>query len=137
MKGFAYPGFYVSVTLKNFPAQNLQAHSSQYPIILTFLLKHERKMTQLHLKVRRNPYYPLNDTVIESHQNYLISMGFRRIVVRPIFSQIIQGSEKTKYIKSIKEDYESYFLCSFYYYNYFPPASVQIHRVNQVNLQEK
>ena len=94
-------------------------------------------MTQLHAKVRRNPYYRANDSTIESNQHFFISMGFRRIVVRPIFSRIIQGSEKTKYTKNIKEDYESYFFCSFYYYNYFPPAPVQIYRVNQFNFADK
>jgi len=32
------------------------------PLIATFLMKHERKMTMLHARVRRNAYYPLNDT---------------------------------------------------------------------------
>lgn len=94
-------------------------------------------MTQLHLKVRRNPYYANNDTVIESNQYYSISLGFRRVVLKPIFSKIIPGTEKTKFIKKIGEDYESYFYCSFYYYNYFPPAPVQIYRVNQLNFNSK
>lgn len=100
------------------------------------MLKHEQKMTQLHLKVKRNPYYPANDTVIESNHQYLVMMGFRRFVTRPIFSKMINGSNKTKFVKKITEDYESYFFSSFYYYNYFPPAPVQIFRVNQFNVEE-
>lgn len=80
--------------------------------------------------------YPGNDTVIKSNDQYLISMGFRRFLTRPIFSRVINGTEKTKYIKKIEEDYESYFFCSFYYYNYFPPAPTQIFRVNQFNTSE-
>ena len=80
--------------------------------------------------------YPGNDTVIKSNDQYLISMGFRRFLTRPIFSRVINGTEKTKYIKKIEEDYESYFFCSFYYYNYFPPAPSQIFRVNQFNTSE-
>jgi len=49
-------------------------------------------MTQLHAKVRRNPYYTNNDTMIESNQYFAISMGFRRMVVRPIFSRVVSGS---------------------------------------------
>lgn len=94
-------------------------------------------MTQLHLKVRRNPFYPSNETPIESGQHYAISLGFRRIVVRPIFSRVIPGTEKTKFTKKIGEDYESYFYCSFYYYNYFPSAPVQIYQVNQLNFKER
>jgi pre-rRNA-processing protein TSR1 len=91
-KAFAYPSFYISVTIKGFPADKIVQHSAVYPIIMTFLLKHERKMTQLHTKVRRNPYYPSNNTIIESNQYYSISMGFRRIVVKPIFSRVIPGT---------------------------------------------
>ena len=65
-------------------------------------MKHEHKMTQLHLKVRRNPYYPSNINDVVSNEKYFISMGFRRILVAPIFSRIIQGTDKTKYAKNIK-----------------------------------
>lgn len=83
---------YISVTVKGFPKNSLLQHSSVYPTIMVFLLKHERKMTQLHLKVRRNPYYANNDTVIESNQYYAISLGFRRVVLKPIFSKVIAGT---------------------------------------------
>ena len=36
------------------------------PIILSFLLKHERKMTVLHGKVQRNPFYE-GDSVVNSN----------------------------------------------------------------------
>ena len=93
-------------------------------------------MAQIHAKVRRNPHYPANDTVINSNELYLVSMGFRSFITRPIFSRVINGSDKTKFIKKIEEDYESYFYCSFYSYNYFPPAPIHIFRINQFNTAE-
>ena len=60
-------------------------------------------------------------------------MGFRKIYITPIFSRCINGTEKTKYTKKITEDYENHYYCSFYYYNYFPPAPFSIYKVNQVN----
>ena len=93
-------------------------------------------MTQLHLKVRRNPYYPSNVNEVVSNEKYLVSMGFRRFYIAPIFSRIIQGTDKTKYIRNIKEDYESYFYCSFYHYNCFPSAPVHLYRVNQLNASD-
>lgn len=56
-RGFAYPGFYVKVTLKGVDAQKLAAYTAKMPLVLSFLLKHERKMTVLHGKVQQNPYY--------------------------------------------------------------------------------
>lgn len=63
-KAFAYPGFFISVVVKGLESRekDLEAILMKGPLIATFLLKHERKMTMLHARVRRNPYYPLNDT---------------------------------------------------------------------------
>ncbi len=68
-KGFAYPGFYVSITIRGLEnsVDALQKHISQGPLIASFLLKHERKMTMLHAKVKRNAFYPLNDVEIKSN----------------------------------------------------------------------
>lgn len=63
-------------------------------------------------------------------------MGFRKFYIKPIFSRCINGTEKTKYTKVIKEDYENHFFCSFYYYNTFPPAPFSIYKVNQLNLDQ-
>jgi hypothetical protein len=60
-KGFAYPGFFVSITIKGFPKDKLEKHLERFPLIMSFLLKHERKMTTLHGRVKRNAYYPQND----------------------------------------------------------------------------
>jgi hypothetical protein len=46
----------------------------------------------LHARVKRNAYYPLNDAQVESNQTYLISMGFRKIYLQPIFSRCINGT---------------------------------------------
>lgn len=63
-------------------------------------------------------------------------MGFRKFYIKPIFSRCINGTDKTKFTRKIKEDYESQFYCSFYYYNYFPPAPFSIYKVNQLNVEQ-
>lgn len=127
-KGFAYPGFYVKVTLKNVPIELLQKHGKSAPLILSFLFKHERKMTLVHLRVKRNEYYPSMETPVESNRSHLISFGFRRFFATPIFSKCFNGCDKTKFRNSFV-DYEHYYYCSFYYYNTFPPAPVSICRI--------
>ena len=49
-RGFAYPGFYVKVTIKDLKAEQIQ-NMGNLPLILSFLLKHEKKMTVLHGKI--------------------------------------------------------------------------------------
>ena len=49
-RGFAYPGFYVKITIKDLKPEHIQ-NIGNMPLILSFLLKHERKMTVLHGKV--------------------------------------------------------------------------------------
>lgn len=39
-KGFAYPGFYVRITIKNISLDLLKKHGMTSPLILSFLLKH-------------------------------------------------------------------------------------------------
>jgi hypothetical protein len=83
------------------------------------LLQHERKLTVVHTKLARNP------TVLEpmaSKKDYIVNIGFRREVINPIFSRIYAQNTKTKYVKNIKDN--SYYSCSFYYNNIYPPAPV-------------
>ena len=56
------------------------------------MLKHERKMTQVHLRVRRNQVYPDDDVPVISNKLYEIQLGFRKLTVKPIFSRILGGS---------------------------------------------
>ncbi len=82
--------------------------------------------------MRRNPHFE-EEAQISSNEPYCIHMGFRKFVIEPIFSRVIGGSEKTKYCKTIKENYSDYFLCSFYYYNCYPPSPALVYRVNKLN----
>ena len=70
------------------------------PLVLSFLLKHERKMTVLHGKVQINPYYEAN-VEMNSGSLVMISLGFKRLLVNPIYSRCLNGTEKTKYTKKI------------------------------------
>lgn len=99
-RGFAYPGFYVRVTLKGVDAHKLANYTTKMPLVLSFLLKHERKMTVLHGKVQQNPYYE-GSSEVESNGLVMVSVGFKRLLVNPIYSRCFNGTEKTKYTKKI------------------------------------
>jgi pre-rRNA-processing protein TSR1 len=110
-------------------------HIKQEPLVLSFLLKHERKMTVLHGKVQKNPFYQ-GENKVESNQMVMVSVGFKRLLIEPIYSRCINGTEKTKFTQSIGEDYESHFFCSFYHHNYFPTSPFLVFRVNPLNVNQ-
>lgn len=128
-KGFAYPNFYVRITIKNVPFEQLKELGVNAPLVLSFLLKHERKMTVQHFRVKRNPYHPDPTVPVESGRSYYLCFGFRKIFAQPTFSKCFNGCDKTKFRKSFI-DFESHYYCTFYYYNVFPPASVAIYCVD-------
>lgn len=50
------------------------------------LLKHERKMTQMHIKIHRHPQC---DIKLKNKENINVQIGFRRAIVNPIYSRIL------------------------------------------------
>jgi len=48
--GFVFKGMYIKVFIKDFPFNKLDIKK---PIIVSTLLKNERKMTILHMKIQR------------------------------------------------------------------------------------
>lgn len=48
------------------------------PFIVSGLLRHERKMTVMNLKVKRNPEY--NEGIIESKKDVEIHLGFKKFM---------------------------------------------------------
>jgi hypothetical protein len=59
--------------------------------VLSFLLKHERKMTVLHGKVEKNAYYE-GENAVNSNELVMVSVGFKRLLVEPIYSRLINGA---------------------------------------------
>lgn len=85
----------------------------------------------LHTKLRRNPFDPSGEIPVESNKSYLLSLGFRKLTITPIFSRCLNGCDKTKYVREIGDDYENYFYCSFYGSNYFPPAPALLYDLHR------
>lgn len=92
-------------------------------------------MTVLHGKVQKNPYYQGENTV-NSNELVMVSVGFKRVLVEPIYSRCINGTDKTKFTKGIGEDYDNNYFVSFYHHNYFPPSPFLVFRVNRLNTSQ-
>lgn len=121
-QAFAYAGFYIKIHIKGFPLDKLSAHPKEKALILSTVLKHERKMTVVHLRMRRNIEYT-SEKLIQSKNNYVMHMGFKRAVINPIFSKAYNNNTKSKYVQKMK-DFNQTYLASFYYYNVYPPCNV-------------
>jgi hypothetical protein len=119
----------VRVTLSGVDVARVGEYARKMPLLLSFLLKHERKMTVLHGKVQANPHYE-GDAEVQSNEQVMVSVGFRRLLVSPVFSRCFNGTEKTKFTKRVGSDSEGYFFCSFYGLNQFPPSPFLVFRVN-------
>lgn len=114
------PGLRVKIFVKNFPQQFISKLTEQGKIIIiSGVLKHERKMTQMHVKLRRAPEFHGHMT---SKSPIEVQVGFRRATVEPIYSRMMTNTNKTKYLKTIKDD--AYYIASFYFLCTFPPQKV-------------
>jgi hypothetical protein len=68
--------------------------------IISSLLKHERKMTMLHLRVKKNDAPELAEHSIRSKQACEINLGFRRFTTQPIYSRYYPVRMHNLYIKN-------------------------------------
>jgi len=48
-------------------------------------------MTVVHGKVEKNPYYE-GENVVHSNDLVMVSVGFKRLLVEPIYSRLINGA---------------------------------------------
>lgn len=121
-EAFAYAGMYIRIYLKNFPIEKLNAHNQEFPIIISSLLKHERKTTLMHFKVN------LSDDFKEcaSKKSYDVHLGFRKFNTSLIFSRIYPNNKKTKYVKVVKNTNGQPILASLYYYCTYAPCPVLV-----------
>lgn len=95
--GLRVSGKYVKITLKNF--KDFHLLTTTKPLILSTLLKHERKLCVMHLKINLRENY--NEPVY-SKQLVEIQIGFRRILSRPIYSTQVGETDKFKKERKIE-----------------------------------
>lgn len=119
----AFKGFYVKLYLENFPVNDLVNVDPTKPIIVSSLLKYERNVSVLNMKVRR---LFESSEIVKSKEKMEIHLGFRIMNTEPIFSKIFAGCNKTKYDKRTFRD--QVYLASIYGEVTFPPANALFFR---------
>ncbi|XP_074279148.1 uncharacterized protein LOC141604620 [Silene latifolia] len=90
------PGTYARLYIKEVPlsvASKLYTRAKTMPIISCGLLQHESKMSVLHFSVKKHDSY---SEPIKGKEEMIFHVGFRQLVVRPIFSTDNTNSDKHK-----------------------------------------
>ena len=111
--GMKLSGHYVKVSLMNFNFDDvIKYRVKEIPCVLSTLLDHERKLCVMNYKF--TPYYEQEDHIIQNLNKKVIECqcGFRRYLIKPIFSADNYGSDKVKFQKYLQKD--KFFICTAY-----------------------
>lgn len=108
------PGQYVELHIKLGAASAVQLPS---PLIVTGLLEHEQRATLVHCVVRKQC-----DRPVASKERLIAQVGFRRFIVRPIYSEHSGGGTMHKFERFMPS--ASHCVASFYAPVQYPPAPV-------------
>ena len=104
-EGLKLNGNYVKIIVLNFDFDNLKYCSEDIPMVLSTLLDHERKLCVMHYKFTAN--YEQDNTIVENMNKNVFEChcGFRRYLIKPIFSNdIFTGGDKLKIQKYLEKD---------------------------------
>ncbi|KAL6044458.1 ribosome biogenesis protein tsr1 [Balamuthia mandrillaris] len=114
------PGTYITVHIKDVPSTITSTVSATKPFVLSGLFKHEHKKSVLNFAVQRHGSYTLP---IKSKDRLVFQFGFRRFVVRPIFSENT-ASDKHKFERFFRLNRSS--MATIYGPVVFPPCPLLI-----------
>jgi pre-rRNA-processing protein TSR1 len=104
-EGLKLNGNYVKIIVTNFEFENLKYGNEDIPLVLSTLLDHERKLCVMHYKFTAN--YEQDNTIVENMNKNVFEChcGFRRYLIKPIFSNdIFTGGDKLKIQKYLEKD---------------------------------
>ena len=104
-EGLKLNGNYVKIIVTNFEFENLKYINEDIPLVLSTLLDHERKLCVMHYKFTAN--YEQDNTIVENMNKNVFEChcGFRRYLIKPIFSNdIFTGGDKLKIQKFLEKD---------------------------------
>ncbi|KAJ3215373.1 hypothetical protein HDU67_000529 [Dinochytrium kinnereticum] len=82
----------VSIFVKNVPRDSHDRNDATRPFILFSLLPHEHKMTVASFTAQRIDPPSESAPIIKSKEEILIQFGFRKYIIRPVYSSDNRGS---------------------------------------------
>ena len=104
------PGAYVEILVADVSRAWIAARQSGMPVVLSALLPHEEKLTVMHGSLQRSStWYP---QTVKSRDLLLARIGFRRVLIHPLFADTGIKCDKSKYVKYLPPT--GFFTCTFY-----------------------
>ena len=137
-EGLKLNGNYVKIIVMNFEFENLKYANEDIPMVLSTLLDHERKLCVMHYKFTAN--YEQDNTIVENMNKNVFEChcGFRRYLIKPIFSNdIFTGGDKLKIQKYLEKD--KFYVMSTYAQLTYPnsPIILFAHKTINDKIEEK
>ncbi|KAF9946499.1 hypothetical protein BGZ65_009651, partial [Modicella reniformis] len=86
------PGTHINLYIANVPRSVMDTYCVSRPFIVFGLLQYEHKMGVINFVVTRNAEY---EGVVKAKDPLVLHCGFRRFVVRPVFSQNTRNGKGT------------------------------------------
>ena len=137
-EGLKLNGNYIKIIVTNFDFENLKYVNEDIPMVLSTLLDHERKLCVMHYKFTAN--YEQDNTIVENMNKNVFEChcGFRRYLIKPIFStDIFVGGDKLKIQKYLEKD--KFYIMSTYAQLTYPnsPIILFTHKTVNDKIEEK
>ena len=137
-EGLKLNGNYIKIIVTNFDFENLKYANEDIPMILSTLLDHERKLCVMHYRFTAN--YEQDNTIVENMNKNIFEChcGFRRYLIKPIFSNdIFVGGDKLKIQKYLEKD--KFYVMSTYAQLTYPnsPIILFTHKTVDDKIEEK
>ncbi|KAL0220023.1 hypothetical protein P9112_005676 [Eukaryota sp. TZLM1-RC] len=122
-------GNYVTIELFNVPS-DFEDKFSQFESILSLsgLMKNEGKMTMIHCALILEGEE--DEKLLESFNEISVRLGIKKLVIRPVFSEKLSGSDKLKYCKNVYA--KRTYVMSFYGPLFYAPMPILL--INQSKL---
>ena len=90
-------GDYVEICIRGVSRQWLASHLNSLPLLISWLLPYEEKLTVVHSTVQRSSSW--SPEPLKSRDLLSIHMGFRHLLIRPLFAESGIRCDKCKFVQ--------------------------------------
>lgn len=129
--GLATIGSFIEVHVMGVSAAWVAQHAAAQPVLLSGLLPYEEKLTVMHSTFQRSSSW--SPAPLKSRDLLVAHLGFRRVLIHPLFGDSGIRCDKLKYMKYVPST--GFVTCSFYAPLCFRPCPLLAFKPRQNNAE--
>lgn len=129
--GLATIGSFIEVHVMGVSAAWVAQHAAAQPVLLSGLLPYEEKLTVMHSTFQRSSSW--SPAPLKSRDLLVAHLGFRRVLIHPLFGDSGIRCDKLKYMKYVPPT--GFVTCSFYAPLCFRPCPLLAFKPRQNNAE--